>query len=64
MALLQTYELHLEGGPADGRFVALTCPEPELVERAMAVVADNRASGCEVRQFDQPLFNLLVPDPG
>lgn len=63
MALLQTYELHLEGGALDGKFVALTCPERDLVSRAMQVLAENRAAGCQVHQFARPLFSLVAPQP-
>lgn len=62
MDLLQTYELHLEGGACDGKFVPLTCTEQEVVSRALDVLSTNGASGCEVRQFDRPLFSLLASE--
>ena len=62
MDLLQTYELHLEGGPSDGKFVPLTCAEREVVSRALELLDTNHASGCEVRQFDRPLFSLAAAE--
>lgn len=61
MALLRTYELHLEGGPSDGKFVPLTCLEHEVVSKALEVLDANQASGCEVCQFDRSLFSLAAP---